>query len=511
MTCKGWILWGIMLCLFLTGCNDSVDADPNLFKPDQGNCWPCQMYMSAFLAFSATLENALPIIASNALKILPICLTFWLMYKVFPWVVSLSPPDFKKDFVVIIKVLFKTMIVALFFANPGYFYTMIGECILQPVGTLFLKVSELVLANPNTLGVQTSQYAQTQNTFLSGLTNLYSRANQSGNGVGGWSTALFSGSWASDVFGNFESAFRRTYYPNGRAVDMPTHDRMFGQLPLQIQSVIWQIYSALWSGMGLVFQLFRSNNIAAFLSGVVLGFALCQLMVFLPLSFIDAFLRMGMGILLLPIFMLVWIFPLKIFEGLGKRLVELVLAAFFDILFHCIYVAFLISVLRVYVKEKIPDVFNTDFQASESHLRSSGTQLTSDFLVMFVLVYTVFKLSDKVDDMAGQFFDGAGQGTSVKKTVGRMISLAATTGIAVVRACFGDFSGFKKVAQDASKLAMDNMNEMNKEQGKSGGRDLWQNKQNKDDDEDKKQDKKKDKEKEKEKKKANDKNKGKGG
>lgn len=473
MTRKHWIFFAIMLCLVLSGCSESIDANPDLFKPDPGNCWPCQMYMSAFLAFSTTLENALPVIASNALKILPISLAFWLMYKVFPWVVSLSPPDFKKDFVVILKVLLKTMIVAIFFANPDYFYSFIGASILQPIGTLFLKVSEFVLVSPNTLGVQTTQYAQTQNTFLSGLTSLYSQATQSGNGAGSWSSALFSDSWSSDVFGNVESAFRRTYYPSGREVEMPTHDRMFGQLPLQIQSVIWQIYSALWSGMGLVFQLFRSNNIAAFFSGIVLCFALCMLMVTLPLSFIDAFLRMGMGILLLPVFMLVWIFPLKIFEGLGKKLVELLLSAFFDILFNCIYVAFLISVLRVYTKEKIPDIFNTDFQASESHMRSSGTQLTSDFLVMFVLVYTIFKLSDKVDDITGQFFDSAGQGTGIKKAVSRVVSLTVTTGLAIGRACFGDFSGFKKVAQEAGGLAMDNMDEMNSGPAKPGRVDKW--------------------------------------
>ncbi len=465
MTCKHWIFWGIICCLFLTGCTEQIEYNPDLFKPDQASCWPCQMYMSAFHAMVNVLESSLFTISSNALKILTIALVFWLLYKVFPWVVSLSPPNFKEDFVVVIKTLFKAMCVAIFLSHPDYFYTLLGGYILQPMGDLFLKVSEFVLLSPNSLGIETSQYARSQNTFLSGLMDW-------GRSVSDWTSSFLTDSGLSDVFAQIESAFSQSRTPNGQIIRLPASDRMFGALPMQIQNVIWQIYSALWSGMGLVFQLFQSDHFVAWLPAVALAVALFQLMVFLPLSFVDAFMRMGIGILLLPVFMVLWVLPIEMSKGVGKKALELILAAFFDILFNCIYVAFLISVLRVYVQEKLPNIFSTDYQASESSLRESGLQMGWEFIVMFVLVYTVFKLSNKVDDISGTFFDGAGKGTSVSATIEGIKNLAGTAVAAVGRACIGDFSGFKKLGSQTGQMLQQGMENMNAAQD---DKDHWLN------------------------------------
>ena len=198
---KRLIFWGLMLCsFFLTGCKEVIKYNPDLFKPDKGTCWPCQMYMSAFNAFSGALEGALPVICSNCFKVLTIALAFWLLYQVFPWVVSLSPPNFKKDFVLMLKVLLKAMIVALFLANPDFFYDQIGDKILQPMGTLFLKVSELILASPNSLGIETSQYAKSENTFLSGVVDFMKSVKKSSASSLELASQYLSGSWIDKAF-----------------------------------------------------------------------------------------------------------------------------------------------------------------------------------------------------------------------------------------------------------------------------------------------------------------------
>ncbi len=463
-----WILFAVILCLFLTGCNEPTKYNPDLFKPDPSSCWPCQMYLSAFNAFSLALESSLELICSNTFKVMTIALAFWLMYKVFPWVFTLSPPNFKEDFIAVVKVLFKAMIVAMFLTHPDYFYTEIGDRILQPLGAIFLKISELILVSPNTLGIETSQYARTQNTFLSGLVDLVGSARNKESGTVDWMSALWSDGWLSDVFTQVESFFAQTVMPNGQVVDVPKTDRMFGALPMQIQSVIWMIYSALWSGMGLVFQLFEVNTIMGYVSAIVMGFALCQLMFFLPLTFIDAFLRLGIGIILMPIFMAIFVFPIKMFEGMIKKLVDLIMSAFFDILFNCIYVAFLISVLRVYVTEKIPFIFSTDYQASESGLREAGQHLSMDFLVMLVLIMTVFNLSEKVGDITGQFFGAAGQGTNIRDTAKKLLQATVSTVSAMGRVAVSggtDWSGFKKAGGQWGNLVKSGMDDMNKAQG----------------------------------------------
>jgi hypothetical protein len=226
------------------------------------------------------------------------------------------------------------------------------------------------------------------------------------------------------------------------------------------------IYSALWMGMGLVFQLFQSDYFAGWVSGAVLGVSLFMLLIYLPLTFVDSFVRLGMGIILFPIFAISWVFPIKLFEGMTKKVIELFFAAFFDILFNCIYVAFLISVLQVYTKEKMPHLFSSEFQSAESTMRQSGLQLTMDYLILLILIMSVYKLSHKVDDITGHFFDGAGKGTSISKALDNIKKMAMVTGVAIAKICTGNFTGIKDMVKQGGEMMKDGMDEMGQEQKK---------------------------------------------
>ena len=337
--------------------------------------------------------------------------------------------------------------------------------ILQPIGDLFLKVSEFVLVSPNSMGVSTSLYNQSDSSILNGIISWMT--NGSGSSANfDWRHA-FSQDGVGEGLANFEKVFSRSWLPNGKALEgINTNDRMFGALPMQIQSVIWNIYSSLWTGMGLVFQLFASGYFAGFLSGLILGGCILMLLFTIPLTFVDAFVCMGMGIILLPLFMVVWVFSLKHFEGIGSKLIQLMFSAFFDILFNCIYVTFLVLVIKVYLHEKMPDLFSSDYHTSESSLRNSGLYMTTEFLIMTMLVYTVCRLSDSVGEISGHFFDGAGQASSVKKSFYALKSFVIGGAIAALRLCVGDVTALKKLGDETKNMLGEVSNDMNAHQEK---------------------------------------------
>ena len=446
MKIKSWIFFGISLCLLLTGCEKPPRYDQELFVPEKESCWPCQMYSQTFQALSNALDGALNLLASNSRIVLSLGLAFWLAFKVLPWLVSFNPPKLKEDFVQIVKVCFKAGIVSMFLTNTQYFYDIIGGWIIQPIGSIFLYLSETVLLSPSSVGVNTSLF---QDNPISGLLNLLG------------DNFMDNIDRARQMFeGNFSNAV----LPNGQTVSIPREDPMFGALPLQIQSVIWMIYSALWSGMGYVFQLFQSNSLMGWVAGAFLAFALFALLIYLPLTFVDAFLRLGIGIILLPLFMVAWVFPIKLFEGMTKKVIQLMFAAFFDVLFNCIYVAFLLSVLQVYTNNRTNHMFSTAMQTSESGLREAGESLSMDFLVFIVLIMTILKLSQRVDSITGQFFDGAGQGSTIGKALNRMKNLAVATAVAAVKiAVTKDVTALKGVTDQLGGMVKDGMGEMGKD------------------------------------------------
>ena len=110
-----WTIWGYIFTLFLlNGCKSSISYNSDLFKPEQANCWPCKMYMQAFNAIKGTMDAVLPLIAENTLSILKVVLPIWLMFKILPWFLSPTTPNFKKDISEIIRLYFHRSVCEIF-------------------------------------------------------------------------------------------------------------------------------------------------------------------------------------------------------------------------------------------------------------------------------------------------------------------------------------------------------------------------------------------------------------
>lgn len=491
-----WTIWGYIFTLFLlNGCKSSISYNSDLFKPEQANCWPCKMYMQAFNAIKGTMDAVLPLIAENTLSILKVVLPIWLMFKILPWFLSPTTPNFKKDISEMVIVGFKVIIVVLLLSFktgtgsasstvyidfdspnssssvkglPGYtltgmeqmsgsgkilLYDVAGKMFLQPIADIFLGVSELALATPSSVGVSMSNYSSsglTGSTFGDFFTDLLGELSKKTTGTNVLDTSAIS------------SQFRSLY-----TGDKISEDAMFGEIPMKIQSIVWLLYDALWSGMGLAFQLFLLKSIPAFLAGILIFSALFEMMLKLPISFVEAILYLGLTVILLPFYLAYWIFP-SLSRGILKKLFHQIFSAFFDILFYCIYVAFLVSILRVYLQANsaVSYLFNSDFQSQESGLREAASNMNTSFLIMTVLIWGILKLFDHVQEYSSFFFDGAGQKSGISKLINRFKKLAYQLGKAAVMAATGNYASAGKAALDAGKeaqgMASDAMGEANK-------------------------------------------------
>lgn len=473
MTRKNWALFGcFLLLLFLTGC----DYNKDLFKPDEANCWPCKLYMQAFEAISLALAKALPILCDNCLAILEIAFPVYLVWKVLPWIYSFQEPEFEKDIKEIVIVFFKTCVVALLLSvktihvgtiNLPYqnvvfeqldvevvlsndkraIYDVAGKMILQPMGEVFLNISQMALATPSKLGIPMSNYNAT------GLTS-----------------SLFNLIWEAvdDATGGLlDQGMDIVQQVQGLYTGMLlAEDPMFGQLPRQVQSIIFILYQALWSGMGLAMQLFQLESFMGWVSGVVLFCGLFYMVLILPISFIEAILTMGLTIILLPVYLLFWIFPVTS-KGILKKVFHNLFAAFFDILFNCIYVAFLVSVIRLYLQTNanLSYLFSSDFQTQEGGMRLAASNLNTTFLIMTVLVWTILKLFNHVNEYSAYFFDGAGKKTSIVNFINRLKSMGTHLAVAGVMTVTGNFAAagksMKDVGNDMKGMVTDGAKEMN--------------------------------------------------
>ncbi|MGN0919967.1 MAG: hypothetical protein ACI4OR_04355 [Alphaproteobacteria bacterium] len=426
-------IWGMfLLLLWLAGCDSNVPYNAEMFRASPDNCWPCKMYMQAFKAIDGVLDGSLNIICQNSLMVLELALLFWLLFRVARVVGAFSMPNMKKEFSSFITVLFKAMIVALFLNNPTYLYDFFGATVIQPIGDGFLSMANIVLETPQqSLGIGFN--------YRSGiLREIQDIIN------------ALSGSSSSNSVSD---------------------SRMFGGLAVSVQGMVYQIYDALWANVGLGFQLWTMKGWSATIAGIILIAGMLWLVVMMPLSFVDAFVRIGLIIMLSPLLMVGWVFSYP--KGIVKTVFHNLFAGFFDILFSCIYITFLISTFRVYENQEMPYMFSASVQTTEGGMRTTAENFGTDFLILTMLAWVMVKLSGKIQDFSKYFFDSAGK-SSMIDAVNAIKNLAVKgirVGAALLSGPVGAVAGIAGAAKDLAKEVT------NTESGENGSGDKADDKQ----------------------------------
>ena len=174
----------------------------------------------------------------------------------------------------------------------------------------------------------------------------------------------------------------------------------------------------MWRGIGLGFQLLILADMSALFAALLLIGGVFWLLLRVPLAFIDAFLRIGFVLVLMPLLLVGWLFSYP--NKVVNKVIHIFFSGFFDILFTCIYIVFLISLFRVYESQELPYLFSTAYQTSEGGMRTTGASFSTDFTILTVLTWSMLMLAGKVQDFTNFFFEGAeksSMGTFIDKTV----------------------------------------------------------------------------------------------
>ena len=415
-------LWGVFLFLFLLGgCKTVIPYNAELFRANENNCWPCKMYLQAFKAVDSLLEGALTSISENSLAILKLGLIFWLLFKITTLLVSFSMPDMKKEMANFATMFFKAGLVAIFLNNPDFIYDFFGGIVIQPLGKIFLYLSDTVISSPSAMGIDFDNY---NNAFGNMI-----------NTISDWVRGLLG-------FGGAGSASEMAENLNSR---------MFGGLAESVMRIVFKIYNALWAGVGLGFQLWQQKGWSATIAGLFLIAGMYWLVLVMPLTFVDAFVRIGLVLILLPLLMVGWVFSFPS-KDLVKKVFHMVLAGFFDILFACIYVTFLVSLFRVYSTEEMPWMFSSAVQTTEGGMRTVASNWGTDFLILLMLTWAMVKLSGKIQDFSGYFFASA-EKSSVINIINTFKNWGMKLGRIGVSLATGNYAKAAKETADAAKDA----------------------------------------------------------
>ena len=202
------------------------------------------------------------------------------------------------------------------------------------------------------------------------------------------------------------------------------------------------------------------------------------LVIMMPLSFVDAFIRIGLILILLPLLLVGWVFSYP--KDIVKKLFHNLLAGFFDILFTCIYISFLISMFLVYESTEIPGMLSSSIQTTEGAARTVANNFGTEFLILTILTWVMVSLSNKIQDFSSYFFASAGK-SNIFDTVNKLKNLAMK-GVRIVAAVasgpLGWAVGAAKAVKSSVQQAAGEQNQSDSEKDSGDQNESGENTQN---------------------------------
>jgi len=404
-----------MALLLLSGCGDHPEKPPE----DDVACWPCAVYVATFTA----LEKAVRVLIVGgdsgmgtcqiALMFLGIGLLFWIMFHVTKTILlPMQEPNLRKFIFPLTTVLFKAILVSSLIINGKGYIEFMGETFIQPVLGFFADVSKMILDSDDIV-----------KSMATGVDT--------------------SGMWDPER-GKKVLADGSKYLDSG----------LFGiEVEDKYVYIISRLYMGLDAGMSLGFAIWREAGFVAFIFGIFVICTFWTLMTTLPMSFLDAFVRIGAMLVLSPFCLVGWVFP-PTKDWLGK-LWGILLGAGMTVMFTCVYLALTIYVIKLSVERHYPGLFVRAAVETNPVMSQDVQTMSVSVIGIFVLTLSMAKFGAHIPKIANSFGAQTVNSSWVKVFNGlKQLSIAAgKAALAIALASPGLAKGAVKDVADVAKSA----------------------------------------------------------
>lgn len=389
----GLVGMGLMLsaCGKIEYTNDIQDRAAYM-KSVEG-CWSCQAFGAAYTAVSEVATRTYEIFPSIALNILALCLAFWLLFHTIQFVTYTRTPNYVDYWVKVAQRLGRALFVAVILSQSQLLIEFVNM-IVEPVVLFFIQLSSEVLADG---GKSFNAIAEVAKTEASGSTSVFPSV-----------------------------------------------------LGLQLENLIYKIQVSFDFGFSLGLRLLLTFNLWNWLAAGFLLFFFFWLAIFFPCYLIDAILRLGFVVILSPVWLVAWVFPIT--AGWTKKAWDIFMASLIQILIGCIFVALLISMVEGYAQLKNYTFLLTPmYQDADPEAIKSIEKMSISGLSFFILCTYMYGLAKSTQNIAG-FLSGIAS-TAIMSRVVSIAETAIKTTSYLAAAAAAALLGFENVALSLTKRA----------------------------------------------------------
>ena len=383
----------------LTACGPA----PTLPKQENkySDCWPCKVYETAFDCIKKSMSKLVDVTATNASTLLGLCLLFWLLFHVGKFLVTIREPNMRKFVFPITTTLFKAIVVASLLYKPsGSEHCLLVDFagdIISPVLEFFAQVARLVL-DSNSVVKEATQAAST-----TGLADIDT----------------------STIFK--ESA--RTFL-----------------------DIIYRVYVALKLGISLGFTLWRNQDAAGWLFGILIMCIFWATLTTMPISLLDSIVRIMASVIIAPFALVGWVFPPT--KWMLGRLWGVLFGACLNLIFISFYISLTVYVIMIFAEKTYPGILGNTLQQNDPDLIDQVKTFSTGMIGFFVLILCMNKLGGHIFKFANQMGGESVEGSFIRAFQGfKKLSIAAFK--LVLAVAFASPTIALEAARDTKNVAKD--------------------------------------------------------
>ena len=381
---KRFLILAILIgCFVLSGCNFKVDQDPGkAYDERNSSCWTCQFFGVIYRSLALISQNSAEMLCKASVSLMVAILALWLLYflgKNFFW--SMEEPDYRGVWASVFKAIGKATIVGIVLSSKDMFFAIVNM-IYIPIVKLWLFFAVEIL--------------------------------KIDTGSGG-------------VIDTLKASKITTKYETGTAFP--------ADLAQEIEMILYRVQVAFDIGMTIGIKLLATSDIVAILLAFFVMGSFFYLSITFPLYFIDAIIRFGFAIIVMPLALVAWALPVQGSAGVVRSFFNFIMGTGAQILIAAVFIAFSLSMMDNFLQERMGFKATASGQNINQKFVTEMIQFKSSGLLLFVMCFYLIKLSERVPSMAGKLTNTE-TGMGIMGNIIKTVKKGVVGGIALIAGFF---------------------------------------------------------------------------
>lgn len=393
----------VLCCVVLSGCADVVNGSSEGYEERNASCWTCQFFGHVYRILGVVSQNTAPMLCSSAVTLMVVFLALWLAFymgKNLIW--GVEEPDYRTVWGTIIRTIAKATLVGIVLADVKVFYFVVNM-IYIPIVELWMFFAMKILEVD--LGTGTGALVDKLKTVEIGT-----------------------------EYASYEGVFPES-------------------LARQIETIIYAIQVAFDIGIGVGVSLL-TTDFTGFLLAFFVMFSFFYLSLTFPLYFIDAVVRFGLAMIVMPLVFVAWVLPISGSKKIVSTFFKYIMGTGAQFLMASLFTAFSVSMVQTFLDQRLGISGTSAGQASAS-MAADMTMLKAPGLLLVTMCYYLMKLGERAPNIGATITETSSGETMMGSMISGVKKLAKEAVIAVVGLYSGGAATAISYADSAAQKAGD--------------------------------------------------------